>query len=279
MQVFTTALRPAIADHLRLVIATNGEVKGVPSEVEASILESVQREVEASRRLPSPLPRPDKQSEVLRVLLHQWVTDGGPMTADWVARVVGCNYRTVAATLEKLDSLVERLEDRRFQLKRFPSDAWARFIATSRKARATIDYVDQSGQPRSPESLLRRVASLARDDIAVGGVFGAKHYLPQLDLVGSPRLDLCVHTSAARTDLDFVDRLDAALVPARSRSDQPRVSVHFLRRAESLFRRGEARIQWADPIECLVDLCDAGLDAQANEFLAHLESYRGEIDG
>ncbi len=279
MRVFETALRPEIGERLRLITVRDGEISGAPSGIEPSDLETLRREAEASGRLPFSLPRPDKQSEVLRVVLHQWVTGEGQMTADWVARVVGCNYRTVAAMLEKLGPAVDRREDRRFQLNRFPAEAWARFIATSRTARATTDYVDRSGHPRSPESMLRRLRNLGREDIAVGGTMGAKHYCPQLDIVGAPRLDLCVHSPGTHTDLDFIEHLDAALVRAESSDAKPRVAIHFVRRAEPLFRRGDSGTLWADPIECLADLYEAGLDTQGMELQAHLTSERAAADG
>lgn len=279
MRVFATALRPEIGARLRLVTVRDGQINGAPSGIEPSVLEALRREVEASIRLPFSLPRPDKQSEVLRVVLHQWVTGEGPMTADWVAQVVGCNYRTVAAMLEKLGPAVDRLEDRRFQLKRFPSEAWAHFIATSRTARATVDYVDRSGQPRSPESMLRRLRNLGREDVAVGGALGAKHSWPQLDIVGAPRLDLCVHSPGSRTDLEFIEHLDAALIRAKSSDAKPRVAIHFVRRAEPLFRRGDSGTLWADPIECLADLYEARLDAQAMELQAHLTSEGTALNG
>jgi hypothetical protein len=50
-------------------------------------------------------------------------------------------------------------------------------------------------RPRSPEVLLQRLSELNRSDIAVGGVLGARHYFPGLDLVGTPRLDLVVHST------------------------------------------------------------------------------------
>ena len=278
MRVFAGALRPEIGKRLSLIIFRDGEMEGAPAGIEPSDLEVVKREVEASRRLPFSLPRADKQSEVLRVVLHQWVTGQGPMTADWVAQVVGCNYRTVAAMLDKLGPAVDRLEDRRFQLKRFPSDAWGRFIATSRSARATVDYVDRSDQPRSPESLVRRLRDLGREDVAVGGAIGAKHYYPQLDLMSAPRLDLCVHSRGTHNDLEFVEHLDVALVRSKSSDAQPRVAIHFLRRAEPLFRRGDSGTLWADPIECLADLYEAGLDAQAMELQVHLTSEGDALD-
>ena len=275
---FKAAMRPEIAKRLTLVIVRNGDIEHVPADISPSDLAILNRELDLTTASQVPLPRPDKRSEVLRVVLHQWLIGQGPMTSDWVAQTVGCTYRTVASTIEKLGPVIERREDRRFQLRYFPREAWARFIAVSPSARATMNFVDRSNQPRSPESLIRRLLPLSRADIAVGGVIGAKHHYQDLNMVSAPRLDLCIHAIGKYPDLEFMEQLDPALTHSGASGARPQVALHFVRRKESLFERDEMGNAWADPVECLADLFEAGLDPQASEFLTFLTERRERLN-
>jgi hypothetical protein len=124
--------------------------------------------------------------------------------------------------------------------------------------------------------MLRRLQRLQRDDLAVGGVWGAKHYQPGLDLAGNPRLDICLHASGKRVDWSFVEQLDPALEMTRRRDEAPTLVVHVLRRATSLFRPNADGLPWADPVECLLDLHEAHFETQAHDFLNSFPAAKGQ---
>src|SRR3569833_919453 len=111
-------------------------------------------------------------------------------------------------------------------------------------------------------------------NIAIGGVFGAKHYCPALDIVSAPRLDISVHSPKSRLELDFIEALD----PALKRVDDPlipaHVAVHATQHADSLFRDRSVGLHWADPVDCFFDLREARLDAQANQLFRVLQNRR-----
>ena len=111
-------------------------------------------------------------------------------------------------------------------------------------------------------------------DLAIGGVLGARHYDPKLDLVGIPRLDLSQHSPRRRLDLGFIRSLDPALKLVEDPLEPATVVVHAVRHAHSLFSPREGGLQWADPIECLLDLHEARLEQQATELLDALEARR-----
>jgi hypothetical protein len=117
--------------------------------------------------------------------------------------------------------------------------------------------------------------ALGRDDIAVGGVWGAKNYYPSLDLIGNARLDLSVHSPKKAVDLSFVQRLDPALVESTRRDEPPTLAVHTIRRAVPLFHSGKNDVSWADPVECLLDLHETHLEAQAQELLQSFVAMKG----
>ena len=280
-------LRKELADRLYLSIEKDGKVTGLSTgstsapiaEADLNFLRGMGGESRADSGIS--LPRPDLQSEVFRVLLHGWLLGQGPFTSvELEQRWVGCSYRTVVAAVKELGSLIERTTDRRIYLKRFPEAAWATFTVGTSKSRNSMYFVDRSGQPRSAESLLKR---LRRENLAgtvgVGGVFGAKHYYPALDIVSSPRLDLSIHAPKGTADLSFVERLDPGLKPSDDPQEPARLAIHFIRRKDALFDTDKDGNIFVNPIECLADLSDARLGEQAEDFGDYLKSWGEENSG
>lgn len=166
----------------------------------------------------------------------------------------------------EVDHLVVRASDRKVSLNRLPVDAWRRWVVAATQVRKTVRYIDHSGQARSTQDMAMRLQRLNLDHVAIGGVLGAKYHYPQLDLTGSLRLDLTVHQPSG-ADLGFVRRLNPALEVTKDPGDKPHLVVHYLQRPESYFARDAQGMVWADPVECLADLFEARLDAQAEDML------------
>ena len=258
-------LRPDVMQRLALVIEKDHGYLGLPPDLGSGFRvwldELVNKESHEGNK------RRQSHHAVLEILLHQWLLGKGPMTTDWIMKTAGSSYPTVANELRRLEHVLVRHSDRRVELRYFPSEEWARLVTLSDEVRATARFVDRSGQARSPQSLLRRLAQLGRNDLAVGGIAGARHYDPDIDLAGVPRLDLSMHCRDKRVDWSFVERLDPALEKTERRDEPAALAVHLVRREVSLFQSDDAGMQWADPVECLLDLHEARLEPQAREFL------------
>ncbi len=274
-----TAFRPEIAERLRILVYQKGTFDNRPTDIAPEDWRLIEQHVAADTTNSTLLPRPDLKSEVFRVILHEWILGHGPLTSKWIEDTVDCNYRTVSAAVEWLGRAVTRHSKRRIALKYFPKEAWAQLLAVSDSARATIRYEDRSDQPRSPESLVKRLSKMGRPDIAIGGVLGAKRYYADLDITGAPRLDLSVHCPGTQCDLDFVHHLDPALERLRDRHAPARLVLHFVRRKESLFEHDDQGVLWADPIECLLDLQEERLESQALAFVEFLSSRGRRFSG
>jgi hypothetical protein len=269
------ALRRDLAGRLRLVLFQAGRFQDLPDDCDSAFRAKLERVVRSElERGPARMPRGEAFHEVLKLLVHAWMLNGGPMTSAALAKAAGCSYPTVADAVRRLGAAVARRSYRRVELAYFPKDEWSALVAVSERVRSTIRFSDRSGRPRSPESLLRRLRSLGRSDVGVGGVLGAKHYVSDLDIVGLPRLDLTVHGRGSRADALFVEKIDPALRRAASRDEPVALAVHFVHRAEPLFVQGTDKTVWADPVECLLDLHEARLEPQALEFLRHFEEGR-----
>lgn len=264
-------LRPEISQRLALVIGLEGARNPVIGQLSKHEKESVQAVIDHSR-LPNSRnsPRPAEAFfDILRVLLVHWIRKSGPITSKALSEQAGFTYPTISAALEKLEPYLRRHSDRRVELQSFPRDAWLKLIAQSEKVRSTHAYADRSGRPRSPEILLNRLREQEPSDVAIGGVLGARHYAPGLDLVGTPRLDLVLHSSRMKNGMDLVRRLDPALKHAE-RGESAQVVVHTLYRPVSFFEKNGKGNLYADEVECLLDLHDARLEQQAMEFLEKL---------
>lgn len=260
------ALRPAVLSRLSLQVffpsgrsRVFGVSRGVPPHVKTGS--------EAVRTGGIRLPPRDLSFAVEKLLVWAWLTHTGPITRKWLERTAGCSYPTVASVVKRLGGAVHRHPDRRIELAYVPREEWARLFALSGEARSVMRFADRSGQREPPAALLRRLGKLAPKGIAVGGVAGARHHRPELDLVGLPRLDVSVHAPTRDVEIGFVARLDPAIKRVEDPDEPAQFILHFVRHEEPLFTLNPGGLPWADPVECLFDLNEAGLESQALEFL------------
>jgi hypothetical protein len=269
-----SAIRPEVVRRLSLVIARGDHYDGFPAPPGQELLRLLQQTVR--RKVVPPgqsLTRPDYYSVVFKLLVHQWFSSRKLLAVETLRSQAGCSYPTVAHALHRLGRVVIRGSRRNVGLARFPREEWAKFVAVAERVRTTINFADRSGKPRAPEALAERLRKLNRPDIAVGGVLGARHYYADLDIAGSPRLDLSVHCPGTSVDLSFVEHLDPGLVRLDDPDQPVRLALHCVRHKVSLFERDQVGQQWADRVECLLDLHEARLEPQALEFLTHLSSH------
>jgi CheY-like chemotaxis protein len=263
-------LRPEILDSIALVIQGTDSARlefGTLSKDEAIAVEKM---MDPSRM---PTPRKNRPSdafgEILKVLLIHWFRRSGPLSAKRLGEETGFSYPTIAGALERLETSLSRHSNRGVEIASFPRQEWSLLVAQSEKARATERYADRSGRPRPVQVLLDRLRELEPSGIAVGGVLGARRYLPGLDLVGSPRLDLVLQSGSITETSRLLRQLDPALVPAEP-GEPCQVVIRTLFRPKTFFASEGGGLRWADEVECLLDLHEARLEEQAMELLARL---------
>jgi hypothetical protein len=238
-----------------------GNIPGVPAQCLKTLTQKVIDVLLAK-------PTTSSREAVVGQLLHRWISGAEPVTTSELAQLSGASLPTVYAALKTIDArCLQRDESRRVFLSGFTAEAWQKWLTLSTDA-PSAKFVDRSGAPRSPEKLARELAKLQRSDLAVGGVLGAMHHFPTLDITGAPHLDIVVHGSPS-TDLSFITELD----PGLERDDSPRgfanVMVHFVNRPFSLFET-QGGVVWADVLECMVHLWDAHLIYQVENLIGHI---------
>ena len=131
--------------------------------------------------------------------------------------------------IDSLGNALLRHSDRSFELQYFPKEAWEWLLVHLDKSRFTKRYTDRSGKPRSIKSLLKRLAKMGNENIAVAGSIGTQHHYPDIDIIGTPRLDLTVHCPHKYLNIDFVEKLDPALKEERDKNIPASVVLHFIR--------------------------------------------------
>ncbi len=274
------AFRPEVMKRFFLVRAEAGDYTGLPPGFSGAAKRRLAAMANSTSSETS-RPRGDRFSnyQVLRMLLLQWLRGEGPTTALELTQETGYSYPTVAKALKPLGQYIRRRSDRRIELARFPSDEWSRLVAVADTVRESTRFVDRSGSPRSVELLQKKLSTLKRSDVAIGGVYGAKFHNPGFDLVGSPRLDITQSRSRGGADLAFVKELDPALELTEDSSVPATLVVHVDRSPNPQFAVATSGRIYADPIECLLDLHEARLEVQAAEFLDAMIRKRAKANG
>jgi hypothetical protein len=268
-----TIFKKEILHRMALVIRRKGSPDRIVGKLTANELKSIDSVFEHVRlNSLQPLRRQTEAFlDILRALLVGWFRRTGPHAIKQLCEQTGFSYPTISIALEKLEPHLVRHSDRSVELRSFPRDAWFKLVAQAERVRSSKSYSDRSGRPRSSEVFVDRLRELRRDNIAVSGVLGARHYVPGLDLTGTPRLDLVLHANRRGESHHFLHAIDPALKPSE-RGEAPQVVIHTLFRPVSFFETDAKGRVWADEVECLLDLHEARLESQALEFLERLTS-------
>ena len=269
-----SVLRPAILDRLTLCVTDSGRFYSYPRETAAETQAAIAQVVNSVNRRQSKLhDRGSSWFVVTKVLIANWLRAEGPITTDQLMRKTGYSYPTIAGVLRDLKTYLDRTSDRRVSLRYLPRDLVERWLLEAARVRRTIRFGDRSRTPRSPEGLAERLSKLGVAGLAVGGVLGAKHYYPALDLVGAPHLDISQHLGT-HSGLEFVNDLDPALVQVDDPLEPARLVVHGVTEADARFEPRSGGLAWASPLECVLDLHEAKLPAQASQLLEALKQRR-----
>jgi len=256
-----------VFQRLTLVIRTPDGVQEIPKALTRQEHEKIDQILHGEKKTAQPIkPRSNAFYHILRTLLIYWFRKKGPITSKSLAEMAGCTYPTVSAALKRLGPYLSRHSNRSIELATFPQKHWLELLALSANQRPAHRYKDDSGNPRRPEALTERLRKYSSSDVAVGGVLAARHYLPGLDLTGTPRLDITIRAFSNLDDHAIAHQLDRALSEASDEEPAQLVATYNWQ-PEVFFTTDAKGNSWSDEVDCLLDLHDAKLEAQANELL------------
>jgi len=265
-------INPDIANRIKIYLKEGEKVYGWPENPDKGILEHLSRAMkDESPEVGLRLPQTDYFSVILKILLLNWLGHSSQkseiMTMKRLGELAGCSYPTVASSLDRLKNYLTHSSNEGLQLRRFPHEQWHSMILGASKIRATQRFVDRSGQPRRPSFLLERLANMQLDHIGVGGIPAALAVYPDLNITGSPRLDICIHAPGKVADIAFIKQLDPALELTKDQMEPAQVNLHFVRSEYSHFEQYLPGIKRASWVECMLDLHEMRLGEQADDWL------------
>jgi hypothetical protein len=266
-------LRSDLATRLRLVgFAADDEVCSPDHDLELSKLAALARDALRDQRSMPAVNRPagpwsPRLFDVWMVLLDAWLRCEPPLSIKEILARSGTSSATVKAALDRLrlrDEL-ERRSNRSAGLARFPRRSVDEILTLTESLRHTTRFIDASGRPPDPYRLMRRLEEKAPPSVGLGGVQAARHYAPEFDLEGLPRLDITVHGHAP---LEWLEVIDPGLRLARPDELSPILVVHRALRPDPGFERASSYgPSITSRAETLLDLYDLRLNAQAEDFV------------
>lgn len=264
---FRSIVRSEVAHRIYLAAAKtgqtlhlNGEVPELPEQFLSALYGAVQDEAagNASTRV--------TRQQVKAVLVERALCCLPPMTLAELRRQTGASHQTASAALTELLQLNIVAGERNGPIEvRLQPKALLKVADEHAAVRKELRYADPSGLARTPSAMADRLLTLrskgAAGKVVISGVLGALRLFPDLNITASPRLDLSVYDN----DLRFVPKLDAGLVDADTAKRKPLLVLHLQRDCrppESIARAPEL----AARLDCLADLEQLGLQAEAEEF-------------
>ncbi len=263
-----TLFQSSIITRLHIIVFSKDSIVRIygeltPKEIELlGLIRNDQKEKYYDQRL----KKPDSFYELLKVLLIHWFRGTGPLQKNQLKAQTGFSFPTISRALKKLEAHLIRQSSGSVQLKSFPGDDWLRLITSIDKVRSPQCFFAKN--PRPNEYIIERIKETAINDIAFGGIVGASHIFPDIDLIGVHRIDLCLHNWKPNDIDSFIRELDPGLKKVDS-VHGPQVVIHNLIRPVPFFIKYES-LSVADEVECLLDLYEANMQSQANEFYEHL---------
>lgn len=262
---FRRLLDGSLATRLHIVRAQAGRITGAldtPGEFQAWALDLLRGESTSQTRL---MPA---QQLVVSALAQMRMANATPSAIKDLQAECQASYPTVAKALKTLAGrgLLEDMQ--RGQGVRFrPLDAseWMDLATDHARHRQVVLYADPTRLTTPSRLAIHALQLLARNGLPrstrIGGVVGAAHHFPLLDITAPCRLDI-----TAPADPDYIaDTIDAGLVRTQAAKRDAVVAIHL----EPI--RTSQPGPYAGWLECLADLIELGYIAQAREMAVVME--------
>lgn len=268
LERFRAIVRPDLAARLYLAAAKNGQemyLEGESPETGQSFMDALFEAVREEKAAAGGT-RVTRQ-QIKAALVERALCGLPPLTLADLRRQTGASYQTVDAALLELQKIgvVTGERGRPIALHGLRPAVLRKLADEHAGARKSIRFVDPTGHARLPSAMADRLSSLrskqVAEKVAISGVLGAIRYFPDLNITAAPRLDLSVYDGDQR----FVSKIDAGLLRTEDQNRKPVLVLHMQRDCrppEVLNKEPEL----AARLDCLSDLEELGLQAEAKEF-------------
>jgi DNA-binding transcriptional ArsR family regulator len=270
---FRAIVRPRVANAVYLAAASSGlksTVTGVLPNDSPGFHRALQLAIQ--QEVASTTAGRVTRQQIKAALVERWLTGLPPLSIAEIRRQTGASYQTVSAALHELHGmgLVGEERDGPIAIRPISPAGLLKLADEHARARKQLRFADPTGHARAPAAMAERLIALrhrkAAGNVALSGVLGASRYFEDLDITAAPRLDLCVYDA----NTQFVAKLDAGLVQADPprRGSKPVLVLHLQRDCRPLDASHAPML--AARLDCLADLEEMGLQAEANGFARRL---------
>jgi len=266
---FQTIVHPDLGARLYLAAAKTGEVMhldGESPETGEAFMKALFSAVHQEAAAVGSTRVTRQQTKAALVERELWGL--APLTLAELRRQTGASYQTADVALIELQEqgVVSGERDGPILLHGLRPRALRKLADEHARARKKVRFVDPTGNARLPSAMADRLLSLRSkrggfDKVAISGVLGATRYFPDLNTTAPPRLDLCVFDGDQR----FVGKLDAGLVRTDDLARRASLVLHLQRDCRPPELAGRES-DLAARLDCLADLEELGLHAEAEEF-------------
>jgi DNA-binding transcriptional ArsR family regulator len=266
---FKSIVRPDLASSVFLATqGPDGVLQGQMPLYDPSLTSALRDAIQRER---SPGTGRVTRQQVVAALVERWLNGLSGQSMAEVRRQMDVSHQTVGAALGELQKLgaAEPERDGLIRLRPMSVGALRRIAEEHAAARKVIRFTDPSGHARLPSQMASRLFDLQQKSVgahaAVGGVVGATRHFRDLNITAAPRLDISVYDADTR----FVTKLDAGLVNDPKLSGKTPLVLHLQRdcRPQEVIAAAPGT---AARLDCLADLVEIGLEAEADEFAHEL---------
>lgn len=243
----------------------DGEVPETSHAFITTLVDAVRKETCAARAA-----RVTRQ-QVKATLVERTLWGLPPLTLADLRRQTGASYQTADAALVELQKLgvVSGERNGPILLHGLQPQTLRKLADEHARSQKLYRFIDPTGNARLPGEMADRLLWLRRRhewlNVTISGVLGARRHFSDLDITAAPRLDLSVYDG----DQSFIAQLDAGLVRTDDENRTPVLVLH--RRCDCRPPEIANSIpSTAARLDCLADLEELGLQAQATAFAFEL---------
>jgi len=276
---FRQVVHPVIAQRIHFLLGKGepphkdpafvGSMDHAPGEFLNWLTERVTSE--ASNDLSLQLPA---RQIVIAALAQLCLCNEPAVTVKYLQELCRVSYPTVAVVLNDMNDRgwLENSGKRGVRMRSLIAGEWMELAGDHTRQRKVCLFTDPTGQT-SPERLVKRLAILQdagklTGSIRIGGVIGASHHFPAIDITAAPRLDLSVGDDPGK----IAALLDAGLSPKTRPEQRVTLAIHVTNDPWDLTSRPSmSKGPWAGVLECLADLVEMGFTREAMEMAQHVE--------
>lgn len=202
---------------------------------------------------------------VKKLFILKCLTHPEFISRDWLKKMLGCSHTAIDRSVDSMGSLIERNKSRKMRLKYVPDELLMDLVVRGLKARSTARFRYKFGGDAPKQEWLNRLKEAKIPEVMIGGIAGTHAHYPEVDITGTPRIDLSVRLLRGSLDYSFLDDVAPGLKQIHDPFEPADLVIHTVRHLDP-FKNASLKEGYADEVECLLDLFELNLKTQGYQF-------------